>query len=158
MTLDPRTKLGITAIAIVVLAASLMQAGTLRVYGLAPNVVLVALVVFSLFSENAVFYLLLTLIASLFVRATPVIFDGLAVATFLVGVLAFLIERWLVWPGPVGVAILTAGGTALTYAIIEPSFIWTHGWLLLAETLYNVALGLALFEVVQFFFGRALRR
>ena len=157
MRLDSRAKLGIIAFVTILIAAALMHSGLTRVFGIAPNLVLVSLVVFSFFSDNILFFALLTILGSILVRATPAIFDPLATVTTVLALLVFIFERRMVWPGSVGTAIMVGITTVLTYAFINLSFLASHFGLVLAELVYNVVIGLILFECVHLVIGRRMR-
>ena len=157
MAFDARAKLGVIAFAAILLGAALMHSGALRISGVAPNLVLVALVVFSFFSENILFFVVLTLFAGVLVRATPTVFDPLATVTTVLALLVFLLERRVVWPGLLGTAIMVGLTTLLTYLAIDPGFLWQHFGLVTAELLYNIAIGLVLFELVNWLVGRSVR-
>ena len=157
MAFDARAKLGVVAFAAILLGAALMHSGALRISGVAPNLVLVALVVFSFFSENILFFVVLTLFAGILVRATPAVFDPLATITTMLALLVFLLERRIVWPGLLGTAAMVGLTTLLTYLIIAPGFLLQHPGLIAAELLYNVGIGLVLFEAVNLLVGRSVR-
>ncbi len=152
-----RSKLGVLAFALVIICAALMQHDALRIAGIAPNLILVTLIVFSSFTENPLFYAVLVLVGTVFGRATPVVFDSLAVATAVLCFAVFWLQRRMVWPGLVGTGISVTIATVLTYAFLAPRFLWQHPGIWLLELAYNVMLSLVLFEVLRFFFGSKIR-
>lgn len=155
--MSSRFKLGVFALVVVVAAAALMQRSTLSIAGIAPNLLLVSLIIFSFFSENAVFYAALVFVGVLFGRASPAVFDPFAFTTAGLCLGVFWLQQRMVWPGLISAGTITAIATVLTYIVLSPAFLWQHSGILLAELLYNVVLGLVLFEVIQFFFGRKFR-
>lgn len=155
--IDIRIRLAVTSFVMVMVASALMFSGALRINGIAPNAVLVVLIVVSFFSENTLFYILLALVGALFVRATPTIFDPLAVATTILALLVFFLQRRMVWPGMLGTILTVGATTILLYVGIAPGFLWQHPGLVGLELVYNVVIGLVVFEVFNVFFGRRLR-
>lgn len=158
MQTGSKQALAITAIAITIVAAALMQSGALRIMGTAPHVVLAALVAISFFTENSIFYGLVVLIGALFVRSSPAFFDPVAVSLVISATLIFLLERRLVWPGIVGVVLMSAIGTLTTYLYIEPAFLWEYPGVVCIEMLYTVLIAIGIFETLRFFFAYAVRR
>ena len=154
---DTRLVLAVTAFALVALAAACSQAGLLRIAGVAPNILLVVLVVVSFFSDNILFYLLIVFFAILMGRATPLVFDPFATVTAVLAVVVFWLQRHLVWPGFIGTAITVSVTTLLTYVIIAPTMLWQHPGLVASEVVYNVGVGIVLFELLYRFFGRSMR-
>ena len=158
MQTSRKQALALTAIAITIVAAALMQNGALRVLGVAPHAVLAALVAISFFTENGIFYGLVVLIGALFARSSNALFDPVAVSLIISACLIFWLGRRLVWPGIVGVILLSAVGTMAAYLYIEPAFIWQHPGVLFAEMLYTLLMAIGIFEALRFFFAHAVRR
>ncbi len=155
--MSTREKFAITAAIIVVLAAVLMQTQSLRIAGASANFVLVALIVLGFFTDNFAFYAVCVLLATLLVRFSPLVIDPLAVVTAALALVAFWIERRLMWQGMIGIIITVITATLGAYILLEPQFIWQEPGLLAAELVYNVVVGVLLFEVLQWLFGRRIR-
>lgn len=153
-----RFPIGIAVAVLLVAAAALMQGRTLAVAGVAPNLILLTLLISGFFIDSPAVYIALTLLASVLARATPSVFDPVSASVFVVGVLGFFAERRLVWPSFVGTVMLSAGATVAAYLLVQPSFLWTSFGAFAGELLYNVVVGLVLFAAYKFFFGDTVRR
>ena len=154
---DSRALLAVTAFILVAVAAACGQTGVLRIAGVAPNALLVTLVVLSFFCENLPFYLLLVFFAVLIGRVTPTFFDPVATVTAFLALLVFWLERRLVWPGLIGVVIMVGITTFLTYLFLSPAMLIQHFGILAGELVYNVGVGLLLFEALRLVFGQRAR-
>jgi len=154
----PKNIFAVSAFTLILLSGALMQVSALRIYGVAPNLILVSLVVCSFFTEEPVFFTLLVLAASWIVRVTPTIFDPLAAVTLLIGLAVFWIQRRMVVRGLFGVSLILGISTVAVYAWVNPSFIWLHPGEVLWELIYNLILGFALFEIADRVLGREMRR
>lgn len=152
-----QTAVSVISVALIIAAAALSHAPWLRVSGIAPNLVLVTLIVIALLTDNVAWYGLLLLLAATLARFTPTLFDPVAVVTIVVAAAAFWFKRRMVWPGSIGITILAASGTVATYLLLSPSFIWQYPGVVFFELVYNVIIGIVLFEVMHFFFGRYIR-
>ncbi len=155
--MSTRLRLGIVSGVAVVLAAALMQAETLRIGNATPHLLLAVYIVVSFFSENPVFYGVLAIIGASLMRFTPTLFDPTALATLLVAVMIFLIQRRVVWPGIFGTGLLVFCGVSIQYLILEPSFILDHPMVVAGEILYTVIFSLALYELYRFLFAGSTR-
>lgn len=145
------------AIALISVAAALMQSGLLRIGGIAPNSLVAALVVTAFFIENPLVYGLCALLASILMRATPVLLDPVALATVGIAVVLYGVQRRLVWPSFSGAALLSVVGVIGMYGMTQPSFLWQEPVLLLQEIVYTVGVAVLLFGAMKFFFGDAIR-
>ncbi len=155
--LEARKIFAIAALLAVLISGALMQASVLRVYGIAPSLVLVCLVVCSFFTESIGFYALLVILAGWSVRVTPVLFDGVALATTALAFGVFWLQRRIVVKGLIGVSLLIGFTTIVMYAMIQPSFLVRHPGLMMGELLYNLLIGFVLFEIADRAFGRKSR-
>lgn len=156
--LEPRTKVGIIASVLVLVAAALMQHASLRIGGIAPNVLLVSLIVISFYVEQVFWYAGLVIVAAALVRTSPVFFDPVALTTIALALIVFFLQRRMVWPGLVAASLLTCGATIATYLCIEPYFIWQHTGVLIGELVYNVGISIIVFEVLRLLVGASSRR
>ncbi len=143
-----------TALVSLVLAAVLVRVPILTVGFIQPNLILAVLIAAAFFTNNVAFYALLLALATILGRATSQLFDPFIVGIVVAAVLCFLIKRHIVWPNRIGVLILAALGTLVTYLIAAPGFIGGHVWAFLFEVAANVVASIILFEVFTFTVGR----
>jgi hypothetical protein len=153
-----RIGLAITSFALVILSSALMQAQVLRIGGVTPNVLLVSLIVIGFFSENVIFYTLVVLVGALFGRATPIVLDPYALATTGIVLAAFIFGQKMVWPSLFGVGSIVSIATVLTYLLVSPQTLWGHPEMWLLELVYNIGIGLLMFEIMRLRFGNNIRR
>lgn len=150
MYLSKQFWFGALAAATVLLAAVMQNEHWFALAGIRPNLALVALIVLSFFIEDVALYCLLILLASIGLHFSP----GLSreiVALALVALAGFFIKERAVWPGISGSAILLACGTFAVYAIVDAPYLYHNFTGALLESVYNVVLGLILFEIFSLY-------
>lgn len=155
--LENRKFFAIYALLLVVVAGALMQVSALRIFGVAPNLLLVCLIVCSFFTEQIVFFTFLMLCASLSVRTTGAAFNQLSIATAVFALVVFWLQRRLVVRGFLGVSLLIGFLTPCVYLVIQPTFLWQYPGVVMSEIVYNAVVGFILFEITDRFFGKGIR-
>ena len=134
----------------ILLAATLQSSHMFGIVGIRPDLVLVVLVVLSFFTESLVVFSLLVLLGSIGIHFEPGI-SAEPVALAVLSLTGFFIKNRAVWPGLAATGILLFLGTFALYALIEPSFIYNHFTVVLFEAVYNIVLGLVLFEAISLY-------
>jgi hypothetical protein len=137
----------LAAVLLVLIVSGLQHQHLFAIAGIRPNLALVALTVLAFFIEDLAVYTLLVVLACIGIRFQPGISPEIAVFA-LVAMLAFFIKQRAVWPGISGTAILLLLGTLTIYAFIAPSFLFGSFAIVLSEAVYNIVLGLVLFEAI----------
>lgn len=141
-------KLFIFFIIAVALAGLLQTSGTLRPWGIVPNLTLAVLAVAAFFIESIIPFLFLLIISSITLRfeggmsITLFVFLGIALALFWV-------RGRILLPGRSTTLVLIIGGTLLLYLVLDPRFIVQFPAIVFWEFVYNVIVGAALFWVAN---------
>lgn len=150
-----RIYIGLTGLLLTLVAGAVQVNSPIDFWGIKPNLILIVLIVFGFFTENFIFFLILTLLGSIGIKFMPGL--GLdAVAIAVVALCAFIVKSRAVSGGLLGVTILLALGTFGTYLIVSPGFFYNHFLVVLIEAVYNVVLGAILFELLQWVTNRRL--
>ena len=152
--MSPGNRFSIIALIAVILAGVLTRVPVLSIGSVQPDLVLAVLVAAALFTRNTAFFALLTGLAVVFARATPFFFDAFSLATAVAAFIIFAIKQRVVWPDRLGVLILTALGSLITYAIAAPHFIVAHPGLLALETVATIIVSILCFELFTLIAGR----
>ena len=134
----------------VLLAATLQSEHLFGIIGIRPNLTLVTLIVLSFFIEDLALYCLLILLGCIGIHFTPGI-SRETVALALVALAGFLVKERAVWPGVSGTAILIFFGTVGIYGAVAPAFLYQHPLSVLFEAVYNIVLGLVLYELTSMY-------
>jgi hypothetical protein len=123
--------------------ASLVQFLDVTLFGIAPNAVLVVLVVAALYLRDIWHELFLVACASFLLKFSPVA-DHEILAFFVVGLLMTAIVRKLPWHIFVNGIFLITGATLAMYALIDPSSI--PSLMFVKELSYNIILMYVLYH------------
>jgi hypothetical protein len=147
-------RFSMTALIALVLAAVLVRVPVFTIGSVQPNLVLVVLITSSFFTGNGAFFALLVALGTILARATPQIFDPFAIGIALAAGISFIIKKHAVWPNRLGVIILIALGSFITYLVVAPVFVIAHPFAFLFEVFANIILSVILFEIFTFIAGR----
>lgn len=140
----------IASVIIVLISATLASGHFLGIGGIRPNITLAVLIALCFFIDNLFFYSFLVIFGCIGIRFAPGISIE-AVAFALVAMAAFFIKERFVWRSVFGVGILIFLGTFGIYALVQPTFIYQHFWIVIFEAVYNIVLGLAFFQLISLY-------
>lgn len=142
------------AAAIIAMGAGLIQnTELLNFFNIKPNLALAVLTAFSFFVSDWLGYLILVLLAGIFLRFQSGF--ELVNLTFIFVVLAlFAIGKKLPGQGVVNNIFLIFLGTVSLYLIADFNFLSGYPIVVLKELIYNIILGTAIFSVSAGFFER----
>ena len=142
-TLETLRGFGI-ALAITALAGFLQNTNLLNISDIKPNLTLTVLIALSFFTANFFYYLILVLVAGIFLRFELTFETVNIVFTFLT-----LSVYWLEGKLPgrpfFNNILLVAGSTLIFYALADFSFLTSYPLTVFSEMLYNVILGALVF-------------
>ena len=141
----------ILAVFLVAALGMLQNTNFLNIAGVKPNLSLVLLIALSFFIRNFFVYLILVLVAGIFLRFEAAFEPANLVFTLLV-VAVYLLERKLPGRQFLNSLLLTALGTFIFYAVIDFSFFASYLFTIFEEMLYNIILGVLLFFISKRFF------
>lgn len=129
----------------IVIFLSFVQAIDFSIFGVKPNLALVAIIVVSFFIVNIWEGFLLIAIAALILKFSP----GFSVEILifsLIAAAAIIIKKYLPWRSMINLVFLIIFATLLFYIFSAPSLIIST--ILLKELAYNIIVGLLIFFVV----------
>ena len=129
---------------IVVCASFVQHLGWLSVLSIKPNIILALLAALIFFTDDFIFYFILTASGLLFLKIEPMPdWPILVLAAVLLA--GYWLARILPWQKIFNLFLIIVGATVIFYAIISWQFIFSHSTLFVGEILYNLILGLVFY-------------
>ena len=121
---------------------SFVQTMGFSMFGVKPNLALVAVIVASFFVKNIWEALLLVILSATMLKFKPVFGQEIIIFS-LIGAAAIFLKRRLIWQPLINCLVLIATATVLFYIFLSPSLILST--IFLKEIIYNLILGVLIF-------------
>ena len=146
---------------IALFVGAVLQSGEyLIAAGVKPNLVLVLLAVFSLFTARLSYFGILAVCGVFFLDFTPGISWEMG-GLLCIAMLFFYARNRFLTPGPLAAILFTMLGTILFYLLISPALLYDGVAILAKEILYNGLLSVVIFVATGFIYekkgGSAIR-
>lgn len=139
---------------IALLVGAILQSGeSLVLAGVKPNLVLMLLAVFSLFTLHFFPYAMLAVAGAFFLDFTPgVTWESAALVG--VALIFFYVRSRFIAAGLLATLVFSVFGTVLFYLLISPSLLYDGMTVLVKELIYNGLVAVALFAVTGFIYEK----
>ena len=126
---------------------SFVQTTGFSIFGVKPNLALMAVVAVSFFISDIWEGFLLVLMSALILKFGPEVGNKEIIIFSLIGAAAVFSKRYLIWQQLINCLILLVVATLLFYVFLSPSFIFSR--IFLQEISYNIISGIIIFASLR---------
>ncbi len=144
------------AAAVAISAGLVQNSDLLNFFNIKPNFTLVVLTTVSFFVVDWLSYLILVLLAGIFLRFQTG-FELVNLSFVFIILALFVIGRKLPGRGIINNMFLIFLGTLALYLTADFNFLYGYPIIVLKELIYNIILGTIIFALAMRFFGRAVK-
>lgn len=131
---------------LLIVVLSFLQAAGFSIFGVKPNLALMAVIAASFFIADIWEGFLLVLISALILKFGPAVGNKDVLIFSLLGALAVLLRNRLPWQATINFLVLIILGAFCFYLILSPSLFLSS--ILLKEIVYNVISGMLVFALL----------
>lgn len=136
----------ILATSLIVILGLLQNTDLLMIAGVKPNLLLAALIAIAFFVEDVWLFSFFILLSDILLKVRGFLVPEILVFTLLAMTAAWAAARWHTQP-ILNNAFLIAIFTVLFYVLTSPSYLVAHFGLLVIELIYNLVIGVIVFNL-----------
>ncbi|MEK9186180.1 MAG: hypothetical protein AAB885_01195 [Patescibacteria group bacterium] len=133
---------------ILLVAIAFLQSNNFLIFGVKPNLILVALIVFSFLVTDFASYAVLILLTLVMMRSRPG-WDLSLVSLGLVGIGSWFVKQIMPGRDSLNLAIAIIFSTIIFYGLIDPNFLYSEWLTSVIEAGYNLVAGFILYYTLK---------
>lgn len=146
----------IRTIAAVLVAAFIQELRWLAVFGVNPNLVLIALAISAFIVDRLPVYVAASLVGAVALKGAPII-EIASLALLGVATIFRLLRRLLPWSTEISIGFSIIFGTVIFYALVDYNFLIAGTSLFIKEAVYNLIIGSLISLFIRYVIPQARR-